>query len=109
MDKPEEKRNEDNLFKMTNKDWFYFERNVVLNTVDEDENIKDKEITITFTSPVDFYLYHAKFEEGSVATDWSLSRWDVQQGNDSTKNTYDQYLTQDKIFKKLITNPTNGE
>lgn len=109
MDKPEEKRDENNFFNITNKDWFYFERNVILNTVDEDEDIKDKEITITFTSPVDFYLYHAKFEEGNIATDWSLSRWDVQQGNDSTKNTYDQYLTQDKIFKKLITNPTNGE
>ena len=65
-------------------------------------------ITVKFSGTTNFKLYHAKLEKGGVATEWCESDWDVSQNVLSEKDKLNQYLDQDKVFEKLITDPATG-
>lgn len=84
-----------------NNNWTYFEYTVAINS-------QATHLKVEFTGTRNFYLWHAKFEQGSVATTWSPSPEDDNANVINSQNKYDNYLTQDNVFNKLITNPKNN-
>ena len=82
--------------------WTYFEYTIVINS--EEEYFK-----VEFNCSRGFYLWHAMFEQGSVATTWSPSPEDDEASVTNTQGIYDKYLNQDKIFNKLVKDPITGE
>lgn len=84
-----------------NNNWTYFEYTVAVNS-------QATHLKVEFTGTRNFYLWHAKFEQGSVATTWSPSPEDDNANVINSQNKYDNYLTQDNVFNKLITNPKNN-
>lgn len=100
--------NLNNSIEINNQEWFYFEKTVII-TEDSSTETSERNIRITFECPADFYLYHAKVEQGSIATGWTLSAWDVNQGIVLESSSYNAYLNQDKIFERLITDNATGQ
>lgn len=85
-----------------NNNWTYFEYTVAVNS-------QATHLKVEFTGTRNFYLWHAKFEQGSVATTWSPSPEDDNANVVNSQNQYNNYLNQDIVFNKLITNPINGK
>lgn len=100
--------NLNNSIEINNQEWFYFEKTVII-TEDSNTETSERNVRITFECPADFYLYHAKVEQGSIATGWTLSAWDVNQGIALESSSYNAYLNQDKIFERLITDNATGQ
>ena len=66
------------------------------------------DLTITFKADTPFALWHTKLEYGSIATAWSPAPGDTEDAVVNQQTQYDTYLSQDKIFDKLVTDD-NGE
>lgn len=64
---------------------------------------------VAFKSNCNFYLWHAKLEEGSIATTWHPSKDDIENNVENVKDQYDTYLAQDQIFNKLVKDPISGK
>ena len=82
--------------------WKYFEYTFKTSTSAE-------EITVKFSSPVPYYLWHAKLEEGSIGTAWEPSAEDVEANVQGAQTQYDLALGQNAMFDKLAINPNNGQ
>ena len=64
---------------------------------------------IGFECSKPFYLWHAKLEEGTVASSWSPAAEDLEENaTASVDNKVDHYLKQDVLFDKLFTDPETG-
>lgn len=64
---------------------------------------------IGFECSKSFYLWHAKLEEGTVASSWSPAAEDLEENAiASVDNKVDHYLKQDVLFDKLFTDPETG-
>ena len=64
---------------------------------------------IGFECSKSFYLWHAKLEEGTVASSWSPAAEDLEENAiASADNKVDHYLKQDVLFDKLFTDPETG-
>jgi hypothetical protein len=50
---------------------------------------------VAFKADCNFYLWHAKLEEGSIATTWHPSKEDTEANVENVKDQYDTYLAQD--------------
>lgn len=82
--------------------WIYFEYTISTKST-------QSYLRVEFTSTCDFYMWHAQFEEGSVATSWAPSPEDGEASVINNQGIYDKYLNQDKIFNKLIKDPVTGK
>ena len=95
--------NENKIFvNFDETNWTYFEYTIKINS-------EVSFFKVSFIGTCDFYLWHAMFEQGSVATTWSPSPKDNENAVLNTKSIYDKYLNQDKIFNKLIKDPITGQ
>ena len=65
--------------------------------------------TIGFVHEVPYSLWHAKLEEGSVATSWVFNSNDIEANSKSDKNQLDNKLYQNTMFDKLFKDPVTGE
>jgi hypothetical protein len=83
-------------------EWKYFEYTIAINS--EVDYFK-----VEFRSDRGFYMWHAMFEQGSVATTWQPSPQDDEAAVVNANGIYDKYLSQDKIFNKLIKDPVTGK
>ena len=66
-------------------------------------------LTVSLTGTNNYALWHLMLENGGTASDWSAAPDDIEENTENEQLNYDTYLTQDEIFKKLTTNPVNGE
>lgn len=76
-------------------------------TFTTDEDITS--LTVSLTGTNNYALWHLMLENGGTASDWSAAPDDVDENAENEQLNYDTYLTQDEIFKKLTTDPVNGE
>ncbi len=90
-----------NTITFTKNEWTYFEYTASIIT-------GYTALQAEFKGTCDFYLWHAKLEEGSIATTWCPAKDDVDEDMSNTQNQYDLYLSQDAIFNKLIKDPITG-
>lgn len=90
-----------NTITFTKNEWTYFEYTASIIT-------GYTSLQAEFKGTCDFYLWHAKLEEGSIATTWCPAKNDVDEDMSNTQNKYDLYLSQDAIFNKLIKDPITG-
>jgi outer membrane protein assembly factor BamB len=90
---------QDRRFTIPDTNWHYFRC-----TFTSPEEM-DSNNGIGFSAETPFELWHLKLEEGSVATSWSISPFDIEGSLDDTKTNYDNYLHQDIIFDKLFKDP----
>lgn len=82
--------------------WSYFEY-----TFTTDENVTS--LDVQFSANTNFALWHAMLEDGGIASAWSASPKDIEDNVENEQLYYDTYLAQDEIFKKLTTDPNNGQ
>ena len=90
---------QDRRFTIPDTNWHYFR--CTFTSPEEMDNNNG----IGFSAETPFELWHLKLEEGSVATSWSISPFDIEGSLEDTKASYDNYLHQDIIFDKLFKDP----
>lgn len=93
-----------NEIKITNSKWTRFEY-----TFEVPEEKEGSDCVIEFSADANYYLYHAKLEQGSIATNWCPSDEDTSTNIETKTDKYNRYLAQDQIFNKLATNPNTGK
>lgn len=92
----------ENTIKFNGSEWTYFE--YTFRAAPGYDKIR-----VAFKSNCNFYLWHAKLEEGSIATTWHPSKEDTEANVENVKDQYDTYLAQDQIFNKLVKDPVTGQ
>ena len=92
----------ENTIKFNGSEWTYFE--YTFRAAPGYDKIR-----VAFQSNCNFYLWHAKLEEGSIATTWHPSKDDTEENVENVRDQYDTYLAQDQIFNKLVKDPVTGQ
>ena len=85
-----------------NVNWVYFEYTVIAKA-------GFTKLRVTFKGDCNYCLWHAKAEEGSIATTWCPSEDDSDANVINVRDNYDMYLAQDAIFNKLVKDPITGQ